>query len=134
VAILGAFAATALGDKLGRIPPVTVALAIQAGAVFMLNGEMSLFQFAATAAIFQVFWNLTGPYLMGAVALSDTTGRVSVTIPAAQTGGFFLGPAIASAFMTEGSLFAANNVAMICFAIALIIFVPMALRLGKQHA
>ena len=93
---------------------------------------MTLFQFAATAAIFQIFWNLTGPYMMGAVAMSDTSGRVSVTIPAAQTGGFFLGPAIAAGFMTEGSLWAANTVGIVCCVIAAVIFVPVALRLGRK--
>jgi predicted MFS family arabinose efflux permease len=132
VAIAGALTASALGDKLGRIPPVLVALAIQAGAIWLLKGNMTLFQFAATAAIFQIFWNLTGPYMMGAVAMSDTSGRVSVTIPAAQTGGFFLGPAIAAGFMTEGSLWAANTVGIVCCVIAAVIFVPVALRLGRK--
>jgi hypothetical protein len=132
VAIAGALTASALGDKLGRIPPVMVALAIQAVAIWFLQGDMVLFRFAATAAIFQIFWNLTGPYMMGAVAMSDTSGRVSVTIPAAQTGGFFLGPAIAAGFMTEGSLLAANYVGIVCCVIAAVIFIPVALRLSKQ--
>ncbi len=132
IAITGALTASALGDKLGRIPPVMVALTIQAVAIWFLKGDMSLFQFAATAAIFQIFWNLTGPYMMGAVAMNDATGRVSVTIPAAQTGGFFLGPAIAAGFMTDGRLLAANYVGIVCCVIAAVIFVPVALRLNKQ--
>ncbi len=132
VAIAGALTASALGDKIGRILPVLIALAVQAGAIWMLQGQMTLIQFAATAAVFQIFWNLTGPYMMGAVAMSDVSGKVSVTIPAAQTGGFFLGPAIAAGFMTEGSLLAANAVGIIACVIAAAIFVPVALRLNAQ--
>jgi MFS family permease len=134
VAIVGALTASALGNKLGRIPPVMVALAIQAGAIWLLKGEMTLFQFAATAAIFQIFWNLTGPYMMGAVAMNDASGRVSVTIPAAQTGGFFLGPTIAAVFMSENSYISANYVGIVCCVLAAVIFVPVALRLKKQTA
>jgi hypothetical protein len=99
LAVVGALAAAALGDRLGRVIPVTVALAVQLVMVLLLRGEMSWLQFAATVAIFQVFWNMTGPYMMGTVALNDATGKVSVLIPTAQIGGFFLGPTIVGALM-----------------------------------
>jgi hypothetical protein len=66
---------------------------------------------------------------MGAIASSDTGGKVSVLIPAAQTAGFSIGPMIAVAFMTEGSLIAANYTTIICCIIALVIFIPLAAKL-----
>jgi predicted MFS family arabinose efflux permease len=129
IATLGALAAAAIGDRFGRLAPVSVALLMQLAMVALLRGEMSWLQFAATAATFQVFWNLTGPYLMGTVALSDSTGRLSLLIPTAQIGGFFLGPVIVSRFLTGGSLLPANYVATVCFVAALLLFVPAAIRL-----
>lgn len=129
IATLGAVAAAVLGDRVGRIAPVTVAILMQLAMVALLHGEMSWLQFAVTAATFQVFWNLTGPYLMGTIALSDSTGRLSLLIPTAQIGGFFLGPVLVSPFLTGRSLLPANYVASVCFVLALALFLPAAIRL-----
>jgi MFS family permease len=122
-----------LGDRIGRVIPVTVALLVQVVAVaIMLQGEMSLLQFTLTAAVFQSFWNLNGPYIMGTIALSDVTGRVSLLMPTAQIGGFFLGPVIAAPFLTEGGGYGpAGMVAIVCFLLALAVFIPTALRLRR---
>jgi predicted MFS family arabinose efflux permease len=132
IGIAGALTASALAGRGGRLAPVGIALLIQIGAVMLLQGEMSFLRFTLTCAVFQVFWNFTGPYLMGMVAASDTTGRISVLIPVAQTGGFALGPAIAGGMMAGDSLTAANTVGMLGILIALVIFVPTVLRLTKQ--
>jgi len=134
IGIAGALAASALAGRGGRLAPVGIALLIQIGAVMLLQGEMSFLRFTLTCAVFQVFWNFTGPYLMGMVAASDTTGRISVLIPVAQTGGFALGPAIAGGMMAGDSLTAANNVGMLAILIALVVFVPTVLRLKKQES
>ena len=134
LAIIGALGAAALGDKYGRVLPVTVALVVQAVMVMNLTGQMSWIVFAMTAAVFQIFWNLTSPYLMGAVVSCDVAGKVSMLIPAAQTGGFFLGPAIAGGFMSGTSLLPANYVGAVCCLIALALFLPLALRLKRVSA
>jgi hypothetical protein len=102
---------------------------VQIVMAWFLQGQMSWVELAIKASIFQVFWNMTGPFLMGAIASTDKSGKVAVLIPAAQTAGFAIGPMIAVAYMTEGSFIAANYTTMICCAIALVIFVPLALRM-----
>jgi len=135
VATLGAVAAAALADRIGRIIPVTVALLVQVAMITLLQGEMGFVQFAVTAAVFQTFWNLTGPYLMGTIALSDSTGKVSLLIPTAQIGGFFLGPVIAGPLLTPGEGYGpANVVAIACCLGALALFIPTALRLNRRLA
>jgi predicted MFS family arabinose efflux permease len=135
VATVGALVASVLADRVGRIIPVTVGLLVQVAMISLLRGEMSFLQFAVTAAVFQAFWNLTGPYIMGTIAMSDVTGRVSLLIPTAQIGGFFLGPVIAGALLTEGGGYGpANNVAVACCLLALVVFVPVARRLGRSPA
>jgi predicted MFS family arabinose efflux permease len=135
VGTLGALLASWLADRVGRIIPVTVALLVQVGMIALLQGQMSFLQFVVTAAVFQIFWNLTGPYLMGTIALSDNTGKVSLLIPTAQIGGFFLGPIIAGRFLMPGEGFGpANTVAVACCLIALAIYIPTALRLNRRLA
>lgn len=134
VATVGALAASWLADRIGRIIPVTVALLVQVAMIALLQGQMGFLQFAVTAAVFQTFWNLTGPYLMGTIALSDTTGKVSLLIPTAQIGGFFLGPVIAGQFLTGNGYGPANAVAIACCLGALALFIPTALRLNRRLA
>jgi predicted MFS family arabinose efflux permease len=128
VAVVGALAAATLADRFGRLLPVSIALLAQLAMVLLLRGEMPWLQFALTAMTFQAFWNLTGPYMMGTVALNDATGRVSLLIPTAQIGGFFLGPTIVSRFLTGESLAAVNTVAAVCMVLALVSFFPVARR------
>jgi len=135
VGTVGALLASWLADRVGRIPPVTVALLVQVAMIALLQGQMSFVQFAVTAAVFQTFWNLNGPYLMGTIALSDNTGKVSLLIPTAQIGGFFLGPVIAGSFLTPGEGFGpANTVAIVCCLLALALFIPTAMRLNRRLA
>lgn len=130
VAIVGALLAAALAAKgVGRFLPVTIALLVQMVMAWFIQGELSWVEMVIKASIFQVFWNMTGPFMMGAISSSDTGGKVAVLIPAAQTSGFFIGPAIASQFMANGDLSAANLTAIICCAIALLIFIPLSFRL-----
>jgi hypothetical protein len=134
VGTLGALTASWLGDRIGRIIPVTVAILVQLAMITLLQGQMSFLQFVLTCGAFQIFWNMTGPYLMGTIALSDNTGKVSLLIPTAQIGGFFLGPVIAGRFLAGQGFGPANTVAIVCFVIALAIFIPTALRLNKRLA
>ncbi len=130
VAIVGAFSAAAIaGRGINRMVPVIVALLVQAVMAWFLQSQTSWIQLAIQASIFQVFWNMTGPFIMGAIASADSGGKVAVLIPAAQTAGFSVGPMIAVAFMTEGSLIAANYTTIACCLIALVVFVPLAARL-----
>jgi len=113
--------------------PVTVALLAQVGAIALLQGALSWIQFAVFASVFHFFWNFTGPYLMGMVASSDASGRIAVLMPAAQTGGFAAGTALAGNLMTGGSMLAANGVAIAGCLIALVIFVPAALAASRRQ-
>ena len=95
---------------------------------------MSFLRFAATCAVFQTFWNFTGPYLMGMVAASDPTGRTSMLLPVAQSTGFGIGPAIAGSLMVTGNLTAANTVGVVGCLLALLLFIPVVIRAGRAQA
>jgi len=133
-AIAGGIAASAMGSRFGSLLPVGIALTVQVIMIWFLQGEMSFWQFVMTAAIFQIFWNVTGPFMMGTVSMLDSVGKISVLIPAAQIGGMFLGTAVAGQMIGGSGLTAANQVAMVCCVIAFVIFAPVAMRIGKQTA
>ncbi|MDP6417285.1 MAG: hypothetical protein QGG54_19955, partial [Gammaproteobacteria bacterium] len=116
VAIVGALGAAALAAKgVNRFFPVTIALLMQIVMAWLLQGEMNWIEMALKASVFQVFWNMTGPFFMGAITASDSGGRISVLIPAAQTSGFFIGPAVAGLFLERVGLIAVNNVTIAFF-------------------
>jgi predicted MFS family arabinose efflux permease len=125
---LGALGASAVADRFGRLLPVAVALLVQIAGIWLLQGDMSWMQFAVTASAFHFFWNFTGPYLMGNVASNDATGRIAVLMPAAQFGGFALGNALGGSLVAGTGLIGANLVGVTGCALALVIFLPQALR------
>jgi len=130
VAIVGALGASALATKgVNRFMPVTIALLMQMAMAWLLQGEMNWIEMAIKASIFQVFWNLTGPFFMGAIAASDSGGKISVLIPAAQTSGFFIGPAVAGQFLESSGLVAVNYVTIAFCLASLLIFIPLSAKL-----
>jgi hypothetical protein len=130
VAIAGALGASALAAKgVNRFLPVTIALLMQMLMAWLLQGEMNWIEMAIKASVFQVFWNMTGPFFMGAIAASDSSGKISVLIPAAQTSGFFIGPAVASLFLESSGLVAVNYVTIGFCLVSLLIFVPLSAKL-----
>ncbi len=66
---------------------------------------------------------------MGAITASDTGGRISVLIPAAQTSGFFVGPAVVNMFLEGSGLVAVNYLTIGFCAVALVIFIPLSAKL-----
>ncbi len=130
VAIVGALGAVALATKgVSRFMPVTIALLVQIAMAWLLQGEMNWIEMAVKASVFQIFWNMTGPFFMGAITASDSGGKISVLIPAAQTSGFFIGPAVVGMFLERNGLTAVNDVAIAFFITSLVIFVPLSARL-----
>ncbi|MGI9308212.1 MAG: hypothetical protein ACR2P6_03050 [Gammaproteobacteria bacterium] len=130
IAIVGSLGAAALAAKgVNRFLPVTIALLMQMIMAWLLQGEMNLAEMAIKASIFQIFWNLTGPFFMGAIAASDSGGKISVLIPAAQTSGFFIGPAVVGAFYTGANLIVVNYLTIAFCAVALVMFIPLAAKL-----
>jgi predicted MFS family arabinose efflux permease len=130
IAITGSLAAATIAAKgINRFLPVTIALLVQMVMAWLLQGEMNFYEMVIKASIFQIFWNMTGPFYMGAIAASDTGGKVSVLIPAAQTSGFFIGPAVVGMFLESNGLVAVNYITIGFCAVSLVLFIPLAAKL-----
>jgi len=130
VAIVGALGAAALAAKgINRFMPLTIALIMQMLMAWLLQGELNWVEMAIKASIFQIFWNMAGPFFMGAITASDTGGKIGVLIPAAQTSGFFIGPSVVGLFLESMGLAAVNYVTIAFCLASLVIFVPLSARL-----
>lgn len=126
--LAGALLATWLGDRLGRKWPFAIAVALQV-AMMPLFIQPSGWGIYLTAAIaFSATWNFAGPYLLGFIATSDETGRMSAIIPAAQGLGVGLGPIIGGVLADSRGLPAVVYLAAAVCLVAVGIFIPLVTR------
>lgn len=100
--IAGAFVAAMAGHRYGRIIPL--AIGILGGAVVLgaLFGEFTALLYAVTVCVYNFAWNMTHPFLLGAMASFDQHGRVVFYAVAAQMLGLAVGPAFAASLIEDG--------------------------------
>lgn len=122
---LGALVAALLGTRLGRLLPIVFALSLEIVTCFLLATRNDWYSYLLAIALFNFCWNLTLPYLMGAIAASDVSGRFMVLIPAAQTGGYALGPLLVGLIMVGDSYQTAAWISMCVFFLCLLMVVPL---------
>jgi predicted MFS family arabinose efflux permease len=126
---MGAVVAAILGTRLGRLLPIIFALALQIVSCLLLATRSDWASYLIAAALFNFCWNLTLPYLMGAIAAADFSGRFMVLIPAAQTGGYAIGPMLVGLFMTQDNYQIAASISMGVFFLCLLMVVPLLRKL-----
>ena len=102
----GALLASAISDRWGRLPMFTLAMLVQVVALYTLTTQLVWSTFLLAAIMFNVSWNFALPFLLGAIAARDPSGRFTVLIVAAQGLGVATGPVIAG-FLISGSELAA---------------------------
>ncbi len=96
------FAAT-IGTRFGSTAPFIVAVCMSIASAWVLwiaGGEAVYF---AGVILFAVAWNLGSPYRMALATRADVSGRYSTLVPAMQTLGAALGPALAGILVVDGS-------------------------------
>lgn len=97
----GAILASAIGTRWGRLPMFALAMLAQAVSLYVLTTELDWSSFLLAATLFNVSWNFALPFLLGAIAARDPSGRFTVLIVAAQGLGVAIGPIMAG-FLIEG--------------------------------
>ena len=122
---LGALVAAVLGTRLGRLLPIAFALTLQLVTCFILATRSDWYSYLLAIALFNFCWNLTLPYMMGAIAAADVSGRFMVLIPAAQTGGYALGPTLVGLIMVGEGYQTAAWISMGAFFACLLMVVPL---------
>ena len=122
---LGALVAAVLGTRLGRLLPIVFALLLQMATCFLLATRSDWYSYLLAVALFNFCWNLALPYMMGAIAEADLSGRFMVLIPAAQTGGYAIGPMMVGLTMAGDDYQTAAWTSMGVFFVCLLMVVPL---------
>lgn len=128
----GALVAAVIDTRLGRVMPIVfaVSLAMVACLVFIFSEGWRPYVIAAAA--FNFSWNLTLPYLMGAIAVADTRSQFMVLVPAAQTGGYAAGAALTGTVVAAFDLGAVAWQALLFFVLSLLVILPLLYRLIRS--
>lgn len=130
---LGAVLAAFLGHSLGRLLPVLVAIAGLSCACLLLYTRSDWTSYMLALILFGFFWNMALPFLLGGIAAADQSGAYTVMIPAAQGGGYALGPAIAGLFIVGDAYATSALFAIAAFMLCLFLVIPVLIRLQRKQ-
>lgn len=124
--IAGAFVPAVLGNRFGRIVPLSIGIIGGSIVLYALYGEFSPLIYAVTVCIYNFFWNMTHPFLLAAMASFDQHGRVVVYAVAAQMLGLAVGPAFAASLLEDGDYARVITAGIIIFIASwLLILLPL---------
>lgn len=126
---LGALLAIVINKRFGRALPLLASLMGMIGACLVLTVAKGWGSFLVTVCLFNFFWNLTLPYLLGAIAEADRSGKFMVVIPAAQGIGFAAGPVLTGWFILENSYAITGWISLVLFMVCLLLLLPLLLAL-----
>jgi predicted MFS family arabinose efflux permease len=99
----GSIIAAVIGTRFGTAKPFVAAVAMSIGSVIVLGTGRSAAAYVVGVLLFAGAWNLGSPYRMALAAKADLTGRFSTFIPAMQTLGAAVGPALGGILVVGGS-------------------------------
>ena len=124
--IAGAFVAAMAGRRFGRAWPLAIGVLGGAAVLTALFGEFTAAVYAVTVCVYNFAWNMTHPYLLGAMASFDRHGRVVVYAVAAQMLGLAVGPAFAASLLGDGNYDRVIIAGMLLFALSyVLILIPL---------
>jgi len=130
----GAMLAAAVGSRFGRWRPLTVGILGGAASLLFLIGRFDFLAFSFWVCVYNFFWNMTHPFLLGSMASFDRRGRVVVNAVAMQMVGLATGPALAASVIGEGHYAPVNWIAIGLFIVSwLCILPPVLVQHRRSH-
>ena len=129
---IGSIAAAAMGRRFGSTGPFVVAVVLSISSVWVLWASGTESIFFAGVMLFALAWNLGSPYRMALATRADSTGRYSTFVPAMQTLGAALGPAIAGLLIVNGSFTPVYIMSTIAWVLTLVLFIAANRRLRNS--
>jgi predicted MFS family arabinose efflux permease len=99
----GSIVAVIIGTRFGSGKPFAAAIFMSITSVTVLWVGESAAAYITGVLLFAAAWNLGSPYRMALAAKADITGRFSTFIPAMQTLGAAVGPALGGMLIVGGS-------------------------------
>ena len=126
---LGSFIASIAGRRIS----VRAALSVSAIAflifIYMISNASGALEFTIALTIFNAAWNFSLPYQMDLISRADSNARYIILVPAAQTIGGAIGPAIAGPILMTGGVGGVYAQLMIGIGVAFLLYGLMARRL-----
>lgn len=122
--VAGALLPALVGHRFGRWRPLTIGIVGGALCLVFLMGHFQYGAFAFWVCLYNFFWNMTHPFLLGSMASFDRRGRVVVLAVAAQMLGLAVGPALGASFIQPGQYTSVNYIAMAMFGLSWVCILP----------
>ena len=102
--LAGAFSVVLFSRLVRKDIALFLGIGVSALTIAALFGTHAFLMFVIISGVYQFLWNMTHPYLLGALATFDPSGRVIVYGTAMQFLGVAAGPAIAALLITDESI------------------------------
>jgi len=103
VGIPGAFSIVFLGDRLGRVAPLSFGIAVGIGGLFVLMESNQFMPYMAGLSMIGFSWAFCLPYIQGLLASLDRNGSAVAAGAATSTIGGATGPGIAALVVGGGN-------------------------------
>jgi MFS family permease len=129
--IAGALLAAMTAHRIGRSIPLAVGILGGSLCLYFLVGAFEFAMFAIAVGVYNFLWNMTHPFLLGAMASFDRRGRVVVYAVAMQMLGLAVGPALAASVISEGEFLNVNRLGAMLFVLSFILILSPVLAQSK---
>ncbi|NNC76619.1 MAG: MFS transporter [Woeseiaceae bacterium] len=132
--IAGAFLAAMIAHRFVRSVPLAIGIIGGAICLYFLVGTFEFLVFAIAVGVYNFFWNMSHPFLLGAMASFDRRGRVVVYAVAMQMAGLAVGPFLAASVISEGEYLRVNQLGAALFVLSFLLILPPVLAQAKIHS
>jgi MFS family permease len=130
--IAGALGAALSAGRYGRIGPLLCGIIGGAATLYFLVGRFSALNYLVAVTVYNLAWNFTHPYLLGAMASFDRRGRVVVYAVAMQMLGLAIGPSLAASVIEEGYYANVTRLGAALFIASAIFILPPVLAQARR--
>jgi len=100
--IPGAFCIILMGNRFGRIGPLTVGIAIALGGLFVLIASEQFMSYLLAISMISFSWAFCLPFIQGLMASLDPQGSAVAAASASSTVGGAIGPGMAAVVVGSG--------------------------------
>jgi len=129
----GALLAAVIAHKYGRSLPLSIGILGGALCLYFLVGAFEFLVFALAVCVYNFFWNMTHPFLLGAMASFDRRGRVVVYAVAMQMIGLAIGPGLAASVIGDGEYVNVNALGAGLFVASLLLILPPVFAQARSY-
>ena len=119
---IGSITAATMATRFGSGAPFIAAVAMSIASVWVLYAAGGEVVFFTGVMLFALAWNLGSPYRMALATRADTSGRYSTFVPAMQTLGAALGPAVAGLLVFDNSYFFVYAMSTLAWLLTVVLF------------